>query len=184
MKPFRSVLGLIVGWVWLVIAAAALLDVAFRGRDRASAIAAAVLLLGCGLAYALGLRPSVAAEETALVVRNPFRTTRLPWRRIKEIRPGRALTVAYDGGEVEAWAVQASARSVARARRAKPDPKLPGNLAEQAAGRTPVDFAAERLEEVRARSGGDGEVAAAWSWTALAAVLVPLAALAVLLLVP
>jgi len=181
MKPFRSVLGSIVSWVWLVIAAAALLDVAFRGRDRASAIAAAVLLLGCGLAYALGLRPSVAAEETALVVRNPFRTTRLPWRRIKEIRPGRALTVVHDGGEVEAWAVQASSRSVARARRAKPDPGLPGNLAEQAAGRTPVDFAAERLEEVRARSGGDGEVTAAWSWTALAAVLVPLAALAVLL---
>lgn len=184
MKPFRSVLGLIVGWVWLVVAAAALLDVAFRGRDRASAIAAAVLLLGCGLAYALGLRPSVAAEETALVVRNPFRTTRLPWKRIKEIRPGRTLTVVYDdggGGEVEAWAVQASARSVARARRAKPDPGLPGNLAEQTAGRTPVDFAAERLEEVRARSGGDGEAAVTWSWTALAAVLVPLAALAVLL---
>lgn len=183
MKPFRSAVGSVVSWVWLVVAAAALVDVAVRGRDRASAIAAAVLLLGCGLAYALGLRPRVAAEETALVVRNPFRTTRLPWGRIREIRSGRALTVTWDGGEVEAWAVQSSARSAARAERAKPDPRLPGKLAAQVAGRTPVDFAAEQLAEVRARSAGDGEVAVTWSWPALAAVLAPLAALAVLLVV-
>ncbi|MEO3787858.1 PH domain-containing protein [Actinocorallia sp. B10E7] len=181
MKPFRSVLGWVAGWIWLVFAAANLVDVAVRGRDQAAAIAAASLLLSCGLAYALGLRPRVAAEEAALAVHNPFRTTRLPWNTITGIEPGRALTVRYEGGEVAAWAVQASARSEARARRAKPDPKLPGDLADRIAGRTPVDFAAERLEEVRARSRGEGEVTVAWSWPALLAVAVPLAALAVLL---
>ncbi|WP_106403480.1 PH domain-containing protein [Actinocorallia populi] len=181
MKPFRSAAGSIVSWVWLAVAAVALVDVAIRGRDRASAIAAAVLLLGCGLAYALGLRPRVVAEKSALAVHNPFRTTRLPWKRIEEIRPGRVLSVTWDGGRVEAWAVQSSARAAARARRAEPDPRLPGRLAEQAAGRTPVDFAAEQLEEVRARSEGDGEVAVTWSWPALLAVLAPLGALAALL---
>jgi len=181
VKPFRSATASIVGWVCLVIGAAALVDVALRGRDRASAVAAAALLLGCGLAYALGLRPRVAAEETALAVHNPFRTTRLPWKRIKEIRPGRVLTVVHDAGEVEAWAVQTSMRSAVRSGRTEPDPGLPRHVAEQARGRTPVDFAAERLEELRARSEGDGEVTVTWSWSAILAVAVPLAALAVLL---
>lgn len=181
MKPFRSATASIVSWVCLVIGIAALVDVALRGRDRASAVAAAALLLGCGLAYALGLRPRVAAEGSALAVHNPFRTTRLPWNRIKEIRSGRVLTVVHDGGEVEAWAVQTSVRSAVKSGGGGPDPSLPRHVAEQARGRTPVDFAAERLEELRAGSDGDGEVTVTWAWTAILAVAAPLAALVVLL---
>lgn len=182
MKPLRSPAALILSAVWLIIAVANLVDVAVRGRDQASAIAAAVLLASCGLAYALGLRPRVVAEETALVVHNLWRTARLPWDRITGIESGRVLTVFHEGGKVEAWAVRTSPRAVARARRHRAGlrSKAPQAVAEQAAGRTPVDFAAERLEEVRARSRGDGEVTVAWSWPALLAVLVPLAALAVL----
>lgn len=183
MKPLRSAPGLIVGWVWLAIAAVNLVDLAVRGRDRASAVAAAVLVLTCGLVYALCLRPRVTAGETALHVHNPFRTTRLPWDEITEIDSGRVLTVSYEGGRVGSWAVQVSGRAAARAKKAKPDPGLPQGLAAQAAGRTVVDFAAERLNEVRARSHGGGEVAVTWAWPALLAVLAPLAALVVLLVV-
>ncbi|ROO90118.1 PH (Pleckstrin Homology) domain-containing protein [Actinocorallia herbida] len=176
MKVFRSRTGWVLGWVWLVFAAVNFVDLALRGRDKASLIVTAVLLLTCGLAYVMGLRPAVRGDETGVSIENPFKTTRLPWSTVRKIGTGRALSFDHAGGHIDSWAVQVSARKAATAARASP---------EDLASRTPVTFAAEQLEELRnaAPAAPTAEPRPTWSIPALAAVLAPLALLVIAALV-
>ncbi|GAB2847359.1 hypothetical protein GCM10022221_53430 [Actinocorallia aurea] len=176
MKVFRSRTGRVLGWVWLVFAAVNFVDLALRGRDKASLVVTAVLLLTCGIAYVVGLRPRVRGDETGVTVDNPFRTTAIPWRAVRRIGTGRTLFFEYGEARVESWAVQVSARKAAAASRAKP---------EDLASRTPVTFAAQELEELRAAAPAipGTEARSTWSVPALAAVLAPLALLVITALV-
>jgi hypothetical protein len=167
----------------MVFAALNLADIAYRGRDRSSALAAAVLLLGCGCAYVLGLRPKVVGDDAGVRVVNLFRTYTLPWSSVQEITTGRVLTLTYDGGVVQAWAVQSSDRAMGREKRKKPGAAVPEEVAEVIKNRTPVDFATEQLTELRARSTAAGKPSVAWSPLAIGSLAVPLLAVIVLVII-
>ncbi|WP_344837022.1 PH domain-containing protein [Actinocorallia longicatena] len=172
MKPLRSTFAAVCAWAWLALAALNLADVAFRGRDKASLVAAAVLLLTSGIAYVLGLRPKAFADAEAVTVVNPLRTTRSPWSSVTKIDGTRTLTVHHEKGETHSWAVQASPRAQRKAERAKPDPRLPEAVAAELAGRTPVTFAIEHL--TAQRGPGQGPTTTTWSPLALTTLLAPL----------
>jgi hypothetical protein len=78
-QTFRSSTGLVVWWVWLLFAAANLVDLAVQGRDHLSAVAAAILVMVTGLAYVAAQRPRVIVEDARLTVRNPLRDHRVGW---------------------------------------------------------------------------------------------------------
>ncbi|WP_018653567.1 PH domain-containing protein [Actinomadura flavalba] len=195
----RSTPARVVAWAWLAFAVLTLLDLAIgitgtAVHDRTSGVIALAVLFGCGLAYAIGLRPAILAGDEGVTVRNPLRTTHVPWRAVREIKGGAAVTVRFAAAEGErltrAWVHQTSPRAQARAeRRAAHDPS---RAAVHAKGRTPAGYAAERLNEIgerhrpRTRSGAPDRAAEAardaavpvagtvtWSWPTLIALIVP-----------
>lgn len=198
-QRFRSTPARVGAWLWMAFAALNLLDIVLRGRDLASAATAAVLLLGCGIAYVVGLRPVIVADERGVTVRNPLRDTRMPWPAITKIEATTAVAITFtDGGGAErtvrAWALQTSPRAQAKAERAARRAQSGGGADRppDAAGRTPTMFVAQQLNELRTRHRGTrtGERAggpaagdaAGWAWPAVASVAVPAAASAALIL--
>ncbi|GLW65766.1 hypothetical protein Arub01_40100 [Actinomadura rubrobrunea] len=203
---FRSTPARVGAWLWMAFAALNLLDIALRGRDLASAAVAAVLLFGCGVAYVVGLRPVIAADEDGVTVRNPLRDVRLPWPAIRRIEATTAVTITFadaDGAErtARAWAVQTSPRAHAKAARVAQANKRAAvtsaatrggaqgggsRTPPDAAGRTPTMFVAQQLNELKTRHRGArageraGAAAMGWSWPAVASVAVPAAASAAL----
>jgi hypothetical protein len=157
LLTIRSAPARVGAWAWMAFAALNLIDIAVRGRDMDSVVVAALLLLGCGIAYVLGLRPAVVADEDGFTVRNPLRDVRVPWRAAKEIEAADALTIRFeaaDGGErkIKAWVLTSSPRAQARAeRRAARDRKLPEGHVQRLKGRTPVTYAAQQLNEIAER---------------------------------
>ena len=93
LLTIRSTPARVGAWAWMAFAALNLIDIALRGRDAASAVMAALLLLGCGIAYVLGLRPAVVADEGGFTVRNPLRDVRVPWRAGLAWKVGRSMIV-------------------------------------------------------------------------------------------
>jgi hypothetical protein len=177
---FRSNGARLAAWTFTVFAVLNLADIAYRGRDRSSAVAAAVLLLGCGCAYVLGLRPKVVGDDAGVWVVNPLRTYTLPWSSVQKIGTGRVLTLTYDGVSVQAWAVQTSQRPKGRPKRKQSAAPIPDKIAEAVKTRTPVDFAVEQLAGLQARSTAVGKPSVAWSPLAIGSLVVPLLAVIVL----
>jgi hypothetical protein len=187
MKPrvFRSTPAFVLGWVWMVFAAANLVDVAIWGRAMDSAIAAGALLFGCGIAYMIGLRPRVVADEESVRLHNPLRDVRVPWSAVDKIETTDAIVIHCDNRPYRAYAPQTSprarARAEARARRGKST--VPDHVAEYVKGRLPVDFAADQLNELAQthrdrRADGAGAASAAspsvsLCWPAITAVVIP-----------
>jgi hypothetical protein len=204
-RIFRSTGARVAGWAWLVFAAVNLVDLAVRGDDLAALVAAAVLLFGCGLAYVLGLRPRIVADETGVRLHNPLRDVRIPWPALRRIEAAQTLRLhcvaERDAGPGEsrsfnAWVMQTSPRARARAQR-RSRREVPDAVARHLEGRTPVDFVAEQLTELAARgrpgagSRGDKDdrddrdtdrPTVTWAAPAVAAVALPGAALVVLAL--
>src|SRR5579875_3229097 len=127
-ETFRSPIALLVWWVWLAFAVANLIDLAVQGSGRASAVAAAVLILVTGVVYVAALRPRVVADDEGIVVRNPLRDHRVGWPAVSGVDIADLLRVhcswpdttgRADGGVrrkvIHAWAVQSSRRSRAAA---------------------------------------------------------------------
>lgn len=203
--------GRVAAYAWLAFAALNLADLLFGITGDASYSlmtfgVGTLLLLGCGVAYAVGLRPAIIGDEDAVTIRNPLRDVRAPWAAVRRIEGKSALTVrftAQDGTETQtrAWVHQTSPRAQAKAeaRSRKEEGRQEGA---DLRGRTPAAFAAQQLNEIRdrqrprTRSGAPDRAAAAkeaaeesargtitWSVPALAALGVPLAALAVIAIV-
>ncbi|MFD0854100.1 PH domain-containing protein, partial [Actinomadura adrarensis] len=63
LLTIRSTPGRVAAWAWIAFSALNLIDIAVRGRDMASLVMTTLLLFGCGIAYVLGLRPAVVADE-------------------------------------------------------------------------------------------------------------------------
>lgn len=201
MKPviFRSTAARVGAWVWMTFAALNLADIAVRGRTVDSAVAASVLLCGCGAAYVFGLRPRIAADEAGVELRNPLRDVRVPWPALREIEATDAVLIHYTDADradrtARAWVLQSSPRARAREeRRARRERRrLPDHVAEQVAGRTPTQFAVQQLNELAAkRRPKPGQVKTAeaasgtpaWSRIALAALAAPGALLAVMIVI-
>lgn len=180
---FRSSAGRFFGWAWIVFAVANLVDIAVRGRDAESLFATAVLLLGTGIAYAVALRPRIVAGDTGVRLRNIVRDAWIPWTAVDRIAGPDAVNVHCHGRErpLRAWVLQTSPRSRAKfERRAlREDKKMPDAVASCARGRTPTDFANERLTEMaeehaRRHRGDTPEPAVVtWAWAPILSLALP-----------
>ena len=78
-QTFRSPTAVVVWWVWLLFAAANLVDLAIQGRDHVSLVAAAILVLATGVAYVTAQRPRIVADSTGVTVVNPLRDHHIGW---------------------------------------------------------------------------------------------------------
>ncbi|MBV9207695.1 MAG: PH domain-containing protein [Actinobacteria bacterium] len=125
-QTFRSPIAVVIWVAWLLFAVANWIDLAVQGRDRTSAVAAATLLLGTGIAYVTAQRPRLIADAAGLTVRNPLRDHRIGWPAVvkAELRDLVRVHCTWDGHSrvITAWAVQHSRRrqfaAEVRARRA------------------------------------------------------------------
>jgi hypothetical protein len=177
------------GWAWIVFAVANLADIAWRGRDAESLVAAAVMVLGSGIAYTAALRPRIVADETGVRLHNLVRDVRVPWRGVERVEGGDAVYVHSGGRGFRAFVLQSSprarARMAARARREDAE-RLPDPVAEHLKDRTPTDFVVEQLQEMahehaRKEDTGPAEATVTWAWPPIIAVIVPAVAFAVAL---
>lgn len=206
-KVFRSPGGVILWWVWVVVAAVSLIVLAVQGRDHASAVAAAVVVAVTGVLYGCALRPSVIAGAEGITVANPLREHLIPWGAVDKVDTAGALRVhcapspgAARGKIFYSWAVQNTARSALK--RDMADRRAERRLGRmtggplpygQAPGR-PAGAADQTAESVarqlgkwadQARQAGPaaGRPTVRWAWKPIIIMLVPLAVLVAVALV-
>ena len=84
-QTFRSVTAVLIWWVWLLFAAANLVDLAVQGRDHASLVAAAILVLATGVAYVTAQRPRIIADDSGVTVVNPLRDHHIGWAGVTNV---------------------------------------------------------------------------------------------------
>jgi hypothetical protein len=114
-KPqvFRSPTAVVVWVVWLLFAVGNWIDLAVQGRDHASAVAAAILLLATGAAYVTAQRPRVIADSGGVTVRNPLRDHRVGWAEVAKVDLADLLRVHCEwGGPADAASGGAARRKV------------------------------------------------------------------------
>jgi hypothetical protein len=125
-KPltFRSPTAVVVWVLVLLFVAGNLIDLAVQGRDHLSAVAAAALVLGAGVAYVAAQRPRIIADDAGVTVRNPLRDHRIGWAGVAEIDladllrvhcawggpPGAAPADRDHHKVISAWAIHYSRR--------------------------------------------------------------------------
>jgi hypothetical protein len=116
-QTFRSPAAVIVWWVWLLFAAANLIDLAVQGRDHTSLVAAAILVLATGVAYVTAQRPRIIADDAGITIVNPLRDHHVGWAGVHRVDLADLLRVhtrgqpGQDHGKVVyAWAVHYSRR--------------------------------------------------------------------------
>jgi hypothetical protein len=126
-QTFRSPTAVVIWWVWLLFAAANLIDLAVQGRDHLALVAAAILVLATGVAYVAAERPRIIADTSGVTVINPLRDHHVGWAGVSQVDLADLLRVHVDQGAgrtkvVHSWAVQYSRRrkfaAQAKARRA------------------------------------------------------------------
>jgi hypothetical protein len=173
------------GWAWMVFAALNLADLIWRGRDVASLVAAAVMLLGSGIAYTVALRPRILADAESVRLYNLLRDVRVPWDAVQRIEGGEAVYVHSGDRRYRAFVLQTAPRARAKAelKARRQDHGLPDAVADYVKGRTATDFAVEQLRELaeehsrEQRSAGDAPSATGpavtWAWPAVIALALP-----------
>lgn len=110
----RLTSGRIVAWVFIVGAVFVFVDTA---RRKAVGTSGGVLLASvavCLVAYVLGLRPAVAEAPSGVEVRNPLRTTTVPWGSIADADVTDVLRLHADGQVVRCFAVPRRRPPIAR----------------------------------------------------------------------
>ncbi len=114
-QTFRSPTAIIIWWVWLLFAAANLIDLAVQGRDHGSVIAAAIVILVTGVAYVTAQRPRIIADQAGVTVVNPLRDHHAGWAQVAEVDPADLLRVRFRQDPertkvIYAWAIHYSRR--------------------------------------------------------------------------
>jgi hypothetical protein len=114
-QTFRSPTAVVVWWVWLLFAAANLIDLAVQGRDHLSLVAAAILVLATGVAYVTAQRPRIIADSAGVTIVNPLRTHHIGWAGVTKVDVADLLRVhtrrdPADTKIIYAWAVHYSRR--------------------------------------------------------------------------
>jgi hypothetical protein len=116
-QTFRSPTAIILWWVWLLFAAANLVDLAVQGRDYESLVAAAILLLATGGVYVAAQRPRIMADDAGITIRNPLRDHHIGWACVTRVDLADMLRVhcapSYPGQQgkvITSWAVHYSRR--------------------------------------------------------------------------
>jgi Bacterial PH domain len=178
VRVFRSGVLRFAGWAWMVFAALNFVDLIWRGRDMASAVAAALMLLGSGIAYAVALRPRIVADDAAVQFHNLLRDVRLPWEAVTRFEGGDAVYAHVGDRRFRAFILQTSPRARARSemRARREEKKMPEAVAAYMRGRTATDFTVEQLRELagqhRSKDGG-AEASVVWALRPILALVVP-----------
>lgn len=197
-KVFRLPGPLVLWWAWVVFAVANLVDLAIQGRDRTSFQITVGLIAVTGVVYVCALRPRVSTDADGLTVLNPIREYRVPWGRVGEIYLGESVEVhcspgeTFGGKQVHSWALYSPRRSRLRAdvrgrrwdrnpsRRPSGYGRMPAE-AREVAKKQPAELMAREIQSMaasaRQRGAAGGQVVASWAWSAMAAVVVPVLAL-------
>jgi hypothetical protein len=102
--------GRLFAWMWLVVAALSLVDILRRGAAGEYYRLILALLAGCLVAYVFGLRPAVLEGVVGIEVRNPLRTTDVPWPAFTGADAKDVLLLRTKGGEVRCFAVPVRGR--------------------------------------------------------------------------
>jgi ribosomal protein S18 acetylase RimI-like enzyme len=93
-----------------------------RGGVWIPVLLAVLTLATVVYAWRFGLHPLLRVTETEVVVRNPFRTIRLPWEDITLVVPGEnGLVIGTEDDQVEAWCIQKSRTATRKGRRTRSD---------------------------------------------------------------
>jgi hypothetical protein len=201
-QVYRSRSAFVLAWVWVAFVAFNVWDLISKYNGKPSLVALAVLAVLTALVYAVGLRPATVLTEAELVVRNPMRTTYVPWARIEDVSVSHAIGVHYGEEQVvRLWTPMSSARERAKAQRrglpgrqrgrfgAEPQvSKAEQAAAEALAGRTHADWVGEQIREraeaARHRDGEAAPVRAVWSYDAIAAAAVAIVLAVVAIVIP
>jgi Bacterial PH domain len=116
-QTFRSPTAVLIWWIWLLFAAANLIDLAVQGRDYASLVGAAILVLATGVAYVTAQRPRIIADDAGITIRNPLRDHHIGWAGVTRIDLADLLRVHtqpsqgdQSGKVISSWAVHYSRR--------------------------------------------------------------------------
>ena len=96
-QTFRSPTAVVVWIVWLLFAVGNWIDLAVQGRDHASAVAAAILLLATGGVYVAAQRPRIIADDAGLTIRNPLRDHQIGWAAVTKVDLAELLRVHCQG---------------------------------------------------------------------------------------
>jgi hypothetical protein len=114
-QTFRSPTAVLIWWVWLLFAAANLVDLAVQGRDHLSLVAAAILVLATGIAYVTAQRPRIIADSAGVTIVNPLRDHHVGWAGVTNVDLADLLRVHTQDKVIYSWAVHYSRRRKAAA---------------------------------------------------------------------
>lgn len=157
------------GLVWLLLAAVVVAfllgDVLIRGSAEQAALIAPWLLLPLWFVWTFLYAPSVVADPRGAIVRNPLRTTDIPWAAVESIALKWQVAFVLDSGRtVQAWAIPAGKPT----RRGVPHPseretEILRELHEQAADGAVSDGAVSDGAVPAGGSGAAGRVRTSWN---------------------
>lgn len=192
-QTYRSKFAFVLGWVWVAFVAANAVDLTVRYSGKSSMVAAAVLGVLTAIVYVIAIRPGTVVGEGELVVRNPFRTTVLPWAAVEDVTVSHSINLEYGGGKVlRLWTPTSTARERAKAQgrgmarpqrgRFRTEPamtKAEQAAAEALAGKTHADWVGdqitERAEAAKRRTEDVAPVKTTWAIDAFVVVGLALA---------
>jgi len=199
-EVYRLTAPIVIWWIWLVFAAANVIDLGVEAQPRFAAVVSVVLLTITGVAYACAFRPRVVADEAGLWVVNPVRQWRVPWGAIRQIEVRdwvRIQCTRGPGGDatktIECWALFATARVKRNYSRRAQDhitrsadtARLPDEARRLMSLPTVVIIARQlerRAGQPQAHGATDERLVTSWAWPSIAAMLLPALALVIVLL--
>ena len=205
-KVFRLPGAVVAWWAWVIFAAANLIDLAIQGRSHTAAEIAVALATISGVVYACALRPRVVADSGGITVVNPLRDHRVPWGSVTGVDLAESVQVHYspeaDAPRVKvihSWALYARRKNRLRSeliQQGRGSRRLPRNApasygqppsAEAIAKQSAAQLMAAQLDQLardaRERGAPAGPRVVSWAWSAIAAIVVPAIALALVIAV-
>ncbi len=196
---FRHPIPLVIWWIWVAFAVANFTDVAIVDHGLTVLKVGVGLLAVTGIAYATTVHSRVESDDDGVTVFNPLRNHRAPWGAVEGIFLGDSVEfVCYRRAPkktktIYSWALYSSRRSRARSqmqrsffstRRVEISSRAPAEAAELAK-KAPAQLMAVELGRlaVQARQNGapSAVVKSRWSWLPMLAIVIPVAALVVVL---
>ena len=205
-KVFRLPGAIVAWWAWVIFAAANLIDLAIQGRSHTAAEIAVALAGITGVVYACALRPRVVADPGGITVVNPLRDHRVPWGSVTGVDLGESVQVHWapdvDAPQVKvihSWALYARRRNRLRTEliqqgrgsrrlpRSAPDsygqPPSVEAITRQSAAKLMATQLDQLARDARERGAAAGPRVVSWAWGAIAAIVVPAIALALVIAV-
>jgi Bacterial PH domain len=197
-KMFRLPGAIVAWWVWVVFAAANLVDLAITGRDHTAAEIAVSLVVITGVVYTCALRPRVIADASGITVQNPFRDHLVPWGSVTSVDLAESVRVhcAQEPGAkrpkvIHSWALFTQRKHKLRqdvlglgsSRRRMPRTYTPSSygqmpaeaqkIAEEPAAKTMARQLDEMARNARDHGAAAGPLVVTWAWQPAVAIGVP-----------